>query len=132
MKKIILIFVYITLIILVLINIYLFKKNIYLSKNNSSDKYFGKHTVSYSTKEIQYNKEYAIDVAIIIYKQLYKKDYSADAFCVKDDSRFGPLCWNVYLDPLKDNKPFNGVIDESPKGLIISKNNGAIVINLGD
>lgn len=132
MKKVTLIVTSIILIILLLINIYLFKRNMYLFENNSLDKFFGKHTVSYTTKEIQYNEDYAVNVAIIIYKQLYKKDYSADDFCVKDDSRFGPLCWNVALDPLKNNTPFNCVIDESPKGLVISKNNGAIVVNLGE
>lgn len=123
---------FIALIIGAVISIFLF-----LFKINIWDQYF-KHNIYYTertmtwenAKKIDFDEDYAINVAIIVYKQLYGKEYSADDFIVDDDGIFGPLCWNVSLGPF--SKPFNGIIDDMPKGLVIDKNNGAILINLGE
>ncbi len=85
-------------------------------------------------KKIDFDEDYAVNVAIIVYKQLYGEEYSADDFIV-DDERFGTLCWHVRIDRLKEGAPFNAIapfIDDMPKGLVIDKNNGAILINLGE
>lgn len=132
MKKIIIPLISIMFAISVLINIFLFKTD-FLDKCLKHYKYYSEKTVVLpEAEEIHYNEDYAINVAIIVYKQLYKKEYSADDFIVDDNGRFGSLYWHVRIDVLKAGKQFNGVIDERPKGLVIAKNNGAIVINLGE
>ena len=124
--------VLIALIFLAVICIFLFIFKIYIW-----NRYF-KHNIYYTEKtmiwenaeKIDFDEDYTVNVAIIVYKQLYGAEYSADDFIVDDDGIFGPLCWNVCLGPF--SKPFNGIIDDMPKGLVIEKNNGAILINLGE
>lgn len=118
------------LLLLVVLNFYKNNKiNIFLEGNI----YKSRQTLTLSgVKKINYDEDYAIDVAVIVYNQLYNNEYSYEDFIADDNGRFGTLCWNVRLNPLKDYEQFNGILDESPKGLVISKENGAILANLGE
>lgn len=99
-----------------------------LNKYFTHDGFYFEQTMNlYNAKEIKFDENYVVNVAIIVYKQLYGKEYSADDFIVSDTGKFGSSNWNVFLD-----KPFDGVIYDGGKGLVINKKNGAIVMNLGE
>ncbi len=76
-------------------------------------------------KEIKYDEDYALNAAIIIYKQLYGVEYNKDDFIVENIKWVKPS-WNVYLkSPTKQN------IKEH-RGIIIDKGDGGVLVNFGE
>ena len=94
-------------------------------------------TLTYqNAKTIAFDENYAKDVAIIVYKQFYNKEFSYDDFIVEDLEREA-VYHNVYLNPQLYRKFLNlndGDLEvyDGHNGLLIDKDNGAIVINFGE
>ncbi len=85
-------------------------------------------------KEIKYDEEYALNVAVIVYERLYNKKYSSNDFAVEDvEFKDCDNVWNVYLKETRNNIIGNGdIVYDGLTGLLISKENGGILVNFGE
>lgn len=84
--------------------------------------------------EINYDEQYAVSVAIVIYEQLYNKKYLPKDFIVenKEFGEYGSV-WNVYLKETRQKFIDNdNIIYDGITGLFISKENGGILVNIGE
>ncbi len=89
-------------------------------------------------KEIIYDENYAVNISIKIYEQLYNKTFSKDDLDVSDESFFGfdIPCWRVCLNvsALVELNKFKDVSStfDAPTGLLIYKKTGAVMVNNGE
>lgn len=87
-------------------------------------------------KEIIYDENYAVNIAIVIYEQLYDKTFSKDDFTVSDDTFLwlDVPCWRVCLNERAIHKQFVNEIStfDAPLGLLIYKKTGTVLMNNGE
>ena len=107
-----------------------FKNNIFdknIENEYESYDFLRASTVNFAERneKIEFDEDYAINMAINLYEQIYGKKYSKEDFCV-DDIYWINTCWNVCLKSTKKQ------YSDEPKGLVIDKNNGGILVNLGE
>lgn len=106
-------------------------------KDNKMQNLYFDDTFYYGGEYFDYDEDYALNVAVIIYNRVYNQQFTKNDFYIDsaDFTNDNKNVWHIYLKKNYDEfiaKLSNDMMYDKSQGLYIDKNCGAIIANCGE